>query len=319
MKILIADSFPESHQSGLANNGHQITLNPALQGDALTQVVGDHEVLIVRSTQVDANTLDAGQSLKLVIRAGAGTNTIDKAHAAENGVRVCNVPGANSLAVAELVLGLIISIDRNIPDNVGDLRNKVWAKKKYSVARGLYGQKLGILGLGAIGFAVAERASVFGIQVYAIAKPGRSEVAEKRIRDAGIRQLASIGELLSTCDIISLHMPATAETTNMVNQQFLAQMKGGATLINTSRGDLVDEAALVAAINSKGIRVGMDVYRNEPGAGDNRFDSAIASHPGVCGTHHIGASTEQAQIAVADGVLQVVQSYQDGNLRNCVN
>ena len=319
MKILIADSFPASHEADLTNNGHQITLNPALQGEALTQAIGDHEVLIVRSTEVDANTLDAGKSLKLVIRAGAGTNTIDKAHAAENNIRVCNVPGANSIAVAELVIGLIICIDRNIPDNVSDLNNQVWAKKKYSVARGLYGQKLGILGLGAIGFAVAERASAFGIQVYAIAKPGRSEVAEKRISESGITQLASLGELLSTCDMISLHMPATAETKHMVNQSFLAQMKDGATLINTSRGDLVDEAALLDAIESKNIRVGLDVYGNEPGAGDNRFDSAIASHPRVYGTHHIGASTEQAQIAVADGVLQVIQSHEDGNLRNCVN
>ncbi len=319
MKILIADSFPESYQAQLADNGHQITADPSLQGDTLTQAVADNEILIVRSTKVDGHALDAGKSLKLVIRAGAGTNTIDKECAAKNGIRVCNVPGANSIAVAELVIGLLICLDRNIPDNVIDLRQKVWAKKKYAATRGLYGQKLGILGVGAIGLAVAERATAFGIQVYAIAKSGRSEEAEKRIRDAGIKQLASVDDLLSTCDIISLHMPVTTETTKMVNQAFLAQMKDGATLINTSRGDLVDEAALIDAIESKGIRVGLDVYDNEPAAGDNSFDSAIASHHRVYGTHHIGASTEQAQIAVADGVLQVVQSYQDGNLRNCVN
>lgn len=319
MKILIADSFPEAYQAELINNGHQIAAHPALQGDTLTEAIDDHEILIVRSTEVDANTLAAGKSLKLVIRAGAGTNTINKAYAAENGIRVCNVPGANAMAVAELAIGLIICLDRNIPNNNGDLKNKVWAKKKYSNSQGLYGQKLGILGLGAIGLAVAERANAFGIRVHAVAKTGRSAEAEKRINDVGIKQLESVDALLATCDIISLHLPVTAETNKMVNKTFLAKMKERAMLINTSRGDLVDEAALIEAIETKGIRVGLDVYDNEPAAGDNHFDSAIATHPGVCGTHHIGASTEQAQMAVADGVLQVIQSYAQGNLRNCVN
>ncbi len=319
MNILIADSFPESYQSELIKNGHQITFNPALQGDALGEALGDHEILIVRSTKVDAAAIDAGTALRLVIRAGAGTNSIDKAHAASKGVRVCNVPGANAIAVAELVIGLIIAIDRHIPDNVSDLRNKVWAKKKYASAQGLYGQKLGLLGLGAIGLAVAERAAAFGIRVHALAKPGRSQDAEKRISDLGIVQLASLDDLLATCDIVSLHLPVTPETNKMVDKTFLDKMKHGAMLINTSRGDLVDEAALIEAMESKGIRAGLDVYDNEPGAGDDRFDSAIAAHPGVCGTHHIGASTEQAQMAVAEGVLQVVRSYQQGDLQNCVN
>ena len=156
MKILIADSFPESHAAILKDNGHELTIDPSLEGDALVGAINDNEVLIVRSTKVNADTMDASTNLKLVIRAGAGTNTIDKAHAAEKGIRVCNVPGANSIAVAELVMGLIIAIDRNIADNANDLKNKVWNKKKYSKAQGLYGQSIGILGLGAIGLAVAD-------------------------------------------------------------------------------------------------------------------------------------------------------------------
>lgn len=319
MKILIADTFPESYQSELTKNGHQITSNPTLQGDTLTAAIDGHEILIVRSTRVEADTLAAGKSLKLVIRAGAGTNTIDKAQAAKNGIRVCNVPGANALAVAELAIGLIISIDRNIPNNVNDLKNNVWAKKKYSAAQGLYGQKLGLLGLGAIGLAVAERAAAFGIQVYAVAKSGRSQDTEKRISAVGIKQLESVDALLSTCSIVSLHLPVTPETNKMVDKTFLAKMKDHATLINTSRGELVDEAALIEAMEAKGIRAGLDVYDNEPSAGADRFDSALATHPGVYGTHHIGASTEQAQMAVAEGVLQVVQSYAQGKLQNCVN
>jgi|GEM_PF-5786329 len=218
MKILIADSFPATHQEKLTSEGHVLSVDPSLDGDALTAAIAGHEVLIVRSTKVPAATLDAADSLKLVIRAGAGTNTIDKDAAAKAGIRVCNVPGANAIAVAELVMGMMICLDRNIPDNVMDLNNRVWNKKKYSVARGLYGQSVGILGLGSIGFAVAERAAAFGMQVYAIAKPGRTDDAEKRIQDAGIQQLTSMDELLSHCDIITLHLPATAETTSMVNE-----------------------------------------------------------------------------------------------------
>ena len=319
MKILIADSFPESHVEQLRSDGHEVTIDPSLDADSLPSCIDDNEVLIVRSTKVNADTLEAASALKLVIRAGAGTNTIDKAFAKEIGIRVCNVPGANAIAVAELVMGMIISIDRHIADNVADLRNNLWNKKKYSQAQGLFGQKIGILGLGAIGLAVAERATAFGMEVYAVAKPGRSEDAEQRIREAGISQLGSMEELICSCDIVSLHMPATEETKGMVDQSFLSKMKDGAILINSSRGELIDEAALLEAMDSKGIRAGLDVYDNEPGAGDQHFDSAMATHPNVCGTHHIGASTNQAQIAVADGVINVIQSYQEDSLINCVN
>ncbi len=319
MKILIADSFPETHQTKLSQNGHEITSDPTLDGDTLAAAIADHEILIVRSTKVNTDVFEAGKNLKLVIRAGAGTNTIDKPNAAERGIRVCNVPGANAIAVAELVMGLIISIDRNIPDNANDLNNGVWNKKKYSKARGLFGQKIGILGLGAIGFAVAERANAFGMEVFAVAKPGRSADTEQRIKDAKISQLDSMDDLLAKCDIVTLHLPATDDTKEMVNSSFLSKMKDGAMLINSSRGELVDEAALLDAIKTKGIRAGLDVYNNEPGAGDSSFSSKVALNPSVCGTHHIGASTEQAQVAVANGVLDVIASYQDGEFRNCVN
>ena len=319
MKILIADSFPESHQEILVKEGHQLSVDASLDNDSLTSAIADNEVLIVRSTKVSEATLTAATDLKLVIRAGAGTNTIDKAVAAAQGIKVCNVPGANAVAVAELVMGLIISIDRNIPANVADLNQGIWNKKKYSKAQGLFGQKIGILGLGSIGFAVAERARAFGMEVFVLEKPGRSTEACQRIKDAGIEQLASIDELLTVCDVVTLHMPAAADTKEMVNQAFLEKMKDGAILINSSRGELINEAALLEAVNTKGIRVGLDVYNNEPGAGDSKFASELATHPGVCGTHHIGASTEQAQVAVADGVLTVIAAYAKGEFKNCVN
>lgn len=319
MKILIADSFPPTHAEQLTRAGHQLTIEPSLDGDTLPAAMADHELLIVRSTQVTAATLDAARALKLVIRAGAGTNTINKVHAAQLAIRVCNVPGANALAVAELVLGLILAIDRNIPDNVAELRQQTWNKKKYAQARGLCGQKLGILGLGAIGLAVAERARAFGMAVHAVAKTGRSDAAQQRISAAGIIQVQSLAELLSDCDMVSLHLPATTETHHLVDADFLERMKDGAVLINTARGELIDEAALIAAMDARGLRAGLDVYADEPATAQGTFASALARHPNVYGTHHIGASTAQAQVAVADGVLTVIQSYLDKNLVHCVN
>ena len=319
MKILIADKFPASHQQQLTTQGHEVSYKPSLDVASLAQAVDDNEILIVRSTTVNTATLAAGAQLKLVIRAGAGTNTIDKSSAAEQGIRVCNVPGANAIAVAELVMGLILSIDRNIPANAADLREGVWNKKKYAKARGLFGQNIGILGLGAIGFAVAERAKAFGMSVYAVAKPDRSDNAEQRIKATGINQLATMDALLEQCDIVTLHMPATDETKHIVDEPFLNKMKNGAMLINTSRGELINEQALLNAIENKGIRAGLDVYENEPGTSDNKFHSMLANHHSVCGTHHIGASTDQAQDAVSDGVLQVIAAFNNGDIKNCVN
>jgi len=319
MKILIADSFPSSHASQLEALGHHCTIEPGLSAETLADAIGDHDVLIVRSTKVTADTIDAASNLKLVIRAGAGTNTIDKQHAKSKGIVVCNVPGANAVAVAELVFGLLICIDRQIADNVADLRDGNWDKKRYSVARGLHGQSIGILGLGAIGFAVAERARAFGMEVCVVNKPGRDADTVNRIADLGITELDSLQALLGHCDIVSIHLPATDDSKGMVNHDFLSAMQDGATLINTSRGELVDETALLAAIESKGLRAGLDVYNNEPAESKGSFSCRLASHPAVCGTHHIGASTDQAQIAVADGVIEVVKAFENGDKLNCVN
>ena len=325
LNILIADAFPESHQHALRQAGHDLSVDPSLEGAPLRHALGETaaEVLVVRSTRVDAATLDTatanGGKLKLVIRAGAGTNTIDKAHAASKGVRVCNVPGANSAAVAELTLGLMLAIDRRIADNVNDLRNRRWNKKLYGQARGLHGQRLAIFGLGAIGLAVARRGYAFGMRVSALAKASRSEAARDAIRAYSITEVASREALLGDSDIVTLHLPLTAATERLVDDAFLAEMQEGAMLVNTSRGELVDEAALIRALDAKGIRAGLDVYRDEPSSGEGEFTSALANHPRVCGTHHIGASTEQAQAAVADGVVRVVESFTAGELLHCVN
>ncbi|MDH3690640.1 MAG: NAD(P)-binding domain-containing protein, partial [Gammaproteobacteria bacterium] len=212
-----------------------------------------------------------------------------------------------------------LSIDRNIPDNVIDLRAKKWNKKKYSAAEGLLGRKVGIVGLGEIGIAFAERARAFGMDIYAMAKPGRSGHIQERINRIGITFVTDVISLAETCDVISFHVPVNAKTKGMINQEFLSHMKPDAVIINTSRGEIVDDDALIRAMETKGIRVGLDVYNNEPTSGVGEFFTSLSTHPNVYGTHHIGASTEQAQNAIAETVVEVLQVFEKGNVMNCVN
>ena len=319
MRILLADAFPQPQLERLREEGHACDLAPTLTGDDLPRALSGFEALVVRSTRVTATALEAADSLRLVVRAGAGTNTIDTARARELGIDVCNVPGANALAVAELTLGLIISADRRIPDNVADLRNGAWNKKLYSRARGLCGRSLGIVGVGAIGLAVAERAAAFGMRILVLASPRRGAATRTRLAAIGTTELPSLGDLAANSDFLTLHVPGAAQTRGLVNRDVLARMRPGSTLVNTSRADVVDEAALLEALDANGLRAVLDVYDDEPAGGEARFDSPLARHPKVYGTHHIGASTEQAQLAVAAGVVEVIGAFVDGKVIHCVN
>ncbi len=319
MKILFADKFPASYLKQIQEMGHECTFSPDLTADGLPASIDDFEALVVRSTKVTADTINAAESLKLVIRAGAGTNTIDKQAAAGKGIYVCNVPGKNAIAVAELAFGLLIAIDRNIPDNVADLRDGEWNKKRYSDTVGLFGRSIGIVGLGATGMAVAERARAFGLKIYVIRRQNRSSETESRLAGLGVQYVNDLNELVDNCDILSFHVPAADDTKGIIGRELLARLRPGAIIINTSRGDIVDEQALIEAMNEKGIRAGLDVYADEPGSGQAKFSSALAKHPNVYGTHHIGASTAQAQNAVAEGVVEIVEAFSDGRVLHCVN
>jgi D-3-phosphoglycerate dehydrogenase len=232
---------------------------------------------------------------------------------------VANVPGRNSIAVAELTMGLLLAIDRRIPDAVADLRAGRWDKKTYSRAEGLFGSTLGIVGMGDIGQAVAARAVGFGINVQTVARSRRKARVRERLDELGVVEVDTLEALVSSSDAVSLHVPSKGETRGMVDATFLGWMKPGAVLINTSRGDIVDEGALLAAIEEKGLRVGLDVYTDEPSTGKAEWASPVAQHPNVVGTHHIGASTEQAQRAIADGVVEVITAFSEGQAQNCVN
>lgn len=319
MRILFADKFPEHWRERLTANGHQVRYLPDATEDELARQVGDAQVLVVRSTRVGATILDGAAALKLVIRAGAGTNTIDRRRARELGIAVCNTPGRNAVAVAELAMGLIIALDRRIPDNVSDLRQGRWNKKQYSRAAGLYGASLGVLGTGAIGIELIRRAAAFGMKISVIDKPDRSAETEAELSRFGVARADGLDELAAGSDYLSIHLPSSPDTVGLIGAGVFEVMRPGAAIINTSRGDVLDEAALLEAMNSKGIRAGLDVYLGEPGSSEAEFASPLAFHPNVYGTHHIGASTEQAQEAVAEGVVEIVNGFSRGITINCVN
>lgn len=319
MRILFADSLAESAVERLRAGGDVCVVDPSLTAESLPEHISGFDVLVVRSTRVTAATLEAADRLGMVLRAGAGTNTIDTKRAAELGIFVCNVPGRNAIAVAELTIGLIFAIDRHIAPATADLRAGDWNKQTYSKARGLFGTTLGIVGMGAIGIEVAQRASACGMRVITEPWADRSRDLHRRMANIGVVEVADRATLLAASDIVSLHVPGGDDTVGMVDAEFLAAMKPDAVLINTSRGEVVDEAALLAALDSTDLRAGLDVFAEEPSEGTGEFSCELARHPKVTATHHIGASTEQAQMAVAEGSAEVVEAYRSGVVLDCVN
>jgi D-3-phosphoglycerate dehydrogenase / 2-oxoglutarate reductase len=317
MRVLIADKFEQSGRDGLQSLGCEISYQPDLKDDALIAAIRKEapDVLVVRGTKVTEPMLDAGP-VKLVVRAGAGYNTIDVATASKRGIYVSNCPGKNSIAVAELAFALILAVDRRIADNVIALRRGEWNKKEFSKARGLFGRTLGLIGLGKIGQEMIARAHAFGMPVVAWS---RSLTAE-RAAQLGVELKASPREVASESDIVSVHVALTPETKNFLSTDFFNAMRQGAYFINTARGDVVDQPALVAAMKNRGIRVGTDVYAAEPTSATGEIHDEIVREEGLYGTHHIGASTDQAQEAIAAETVRIVKEFKEtGKVPNVVN
>jgi D-3-phosphoglycerate dehydrogenase len=225
----------------------------------------------------------------MINRAGAGVDTIDVAHCSKQGVFVTNCPGKNAHAVAELALGLILAIDRRIYENVHLLKEGRWNKGAYVNCSGIKGKTLGLIGFGSIAQAVAIRARAFDMNVLVFTRTRHEECVKK----FGIQYANDLEDLLSRSDIVSLHTPSTKDTVGLVNSQFLATMKDDAILINTARGNVINDEALLAKLDaSPNFWYGADVYNGEPAGKEGAYDNPIARHPHVYGTHHIGASTK---------------------------
>ena len=318
MKVLIADKFERSGIEGLSALGCTVESQPDLTHETLPEAMRTigPDVLIVRSTKVSAAAIEAGSQLSLIVRAGAGYDTIDVGAASARGVFVANCPGKNSIAVAELVWALILCCDRRIPDQTAELRAGTWNKKEYAKAAGLHGRTLGILGFGQIGQEVASRARAFGMPVMVWSRSLTEADAERH----DVLYAATPLDVARQADVISINVAATAQTKHLINSEFCAAIKPGAFLINTSRGSVVDEASLAEAIRSKGVRAGLDVFENEPGSGTGEFNCPLAKLPGVYTSHHIGASTDQAQEAIATEAVRIIKTYlSTGEVPNCVN
>ena len=329
MKVLVADQFEQSGLDGLKAAGCEVVYDPALRDDALMMALGETraEALVVRSTRVTATMMDA-RSLALIVRAGAGYNTIDVTAASARGIYVANCPGRNAIAVAELAFGLILALDRRIPDNVAELRAGRWNKKEFSKATGLYGRTLGILGFGSIAQELARRAQAFGLNIVIWSrrfdeKPGvdlGTYGLERTGRDSRVTIAPSPQAVAEQADILSVHLALGAETQGLVSADVLGRLRHGAFFINTARAELVDYAALAQAVRERGIRVGLDVFPDEPATPTAEFSGPLLQEPGVYGTHHIGASTEQAQEAIAAETVRIVRSFTEtGRVPNVVN
>ncbi|HWB20741.1 MAG TPA: 3-phosphoglycerate dehydrogenase family protein [Phycisphaerales bacterium] len=318
MSILIADKLEAVGVDGLKKLSPDVTHNADVSADALPALVEqlDPDILIVRGKKVKADVFAKAKKLSLVIRGGAGYDTIDVATASSRGVFVANCPGKNAIAVAELVWGLILGTDRRIPDQTIDLRAGKWNKKEFSKANGLYGRTLGIVGMGQIGQEVAARGKAFGMNVVAWSRSLTEAAADAMEVD----YCSNLINLAKMSDVISVNVAATDETKHLINEQFLSAMRQGAMLVNTSRGSVVDEAALAKAVKERGIRTGLDVFDPEPSGGEGTISNPILQLPGVYGTHHIGASTDQAQLAIAREVIRIASTYMEtGEVMNCVN
>lgn len=318
MRILIADKLAPFVPGRLQDLGAVVTVDPKAEGESLAARIKelDPDVVIVRSTKVEAAQIESGGSLALVIRAGAGVNTIDLATCSKRGVYVANCPGKNAVAVAELTIGHLVNLDRRIADNVAALRAHTWDKKRFGVARGLRGRTLALLGCGQIGREVGKRARAFEMKLVA----WDPWLADADAEALGITKAATPEDAVHDADAVSVHLALAKETRGRIGESVFAAMKPGAYFLNTARAEVVDADAMMRAISEKQIRCGLDVFPDEPGGSQAPYAHAIVDQPNVYGTHHIGASTDEAEEAVGYEVLRIVQAYRDGaSIPNCVN
>jgi D-3-phosphoglycerate dehydrogenase len=316
VKILIIDAFSQAHLDALRKLGLAVEYQPNISAEELPRAIADAGILVARSKEVKAAAIEGGRALALIVRAGAGVNTIDVKAASAHGIYVANCPGKNAVAVAELTMALLLSLDRRIPDQVRDLRAGQWNKKEYSKADGLFGRTLGVVGMGAIGQEVARRARAFGMHVVAWSR----SLDDARAAELGVERLRTVPELCGRADAVTLHVALAPETRGLLGEAALGRMKPRAMLINAARAEIVDGAALLRAIAEKQLRVATDVFDHEPKTATGTFDDALGQSDTVYGTHHVGASTNQAQAAIADETVRIVRSFVERReVPNCVN
>lgn len=322
MRLLIADKLHPRAVEELRTLPIEVVYEPELTKETLETTLRDVGILVVRSKEVTAKAIEGARQLNLIVRAGAEASTIDLKAASKGGVYVANCPGKNAGAVAELVMGQLVALDRRIPDAVLSLRSKRWERTEYGKAEGLAGKTIGIAGFGAIGQEVAVRAKAFGLHPIAWSRG----LSPQRAADLGVGHVKTIEELASKSQILTLHLPVNDRTRQLVDKRVLDLLPKRAMLVNVARADLIDYAALREAVKTRGLRAAVDVYPDEPKGGQKDFPTdlfeTVPSATGgfVYGTPHIAASTDQAQLAIATETVRVIRSFLvDGTVPNCLN
>jgi D-3-phosphoglycerate dehydrogenase len=311
VNIVIADDLPASALDLLRREGWNVDARTGRAPDQLAADLADADALVVRSaTKVTAALIAAATRLRVIARAGTGVDNVDVPAASARGIVVMNAPGANSVSVAELAIGLMLAMARHIPAADAAMKEGRWEKKKF-LGEELRGKTLGLAGFGRIGQEVGRRAAAFGMRIIAHDPFISAEVAA----DLGAT-LVSLDELFAESDYLSLHLPSTPQTRHLINEARLAAAKPGIRIVNTARGDLIDEPALAAAIASGRVGgAGLDVFQAEP-----TTDHRLQKLPQVIATPHIAASTREGQELVGVETTTALRDFlKDGIIRNAVN
>lgn len=311
-KVLVSDPVAAEGVDILRRAGFEVEVRTGLSKDELISIIGEYDALAVRSeTKVTADVLEAAANLKIIGRAGVGVDNIDVEKATQRGVLVVNSPDGNTIAAAELTVALLMALSRNIPQAHSSMKSKEWKRSKY-VGVEVYNKTAGVIGLGKIGREVARRLLGFDMTILAYDPFLAKEQADRM----GVR-LVDLDTIYREADFITVHVPKTKETAGMIGPDQISIMKDGVRLINVARGGIIQEAALLEALNSgKVAGAAIDVWEQEPTPPDN----PLALHPRVVSTPHLGASTEEAQVGVAvDIAEQIVDVLQGQPARAAVN
>jgi D-3-phosphoglycerate dehydrogenase len=295
MKVIITDGLAKAGVKMLQDAGIEVDERPGLQPAELIQAIPAYDALIVRgATKVTADVINAGKNLKVVGRAGVGLDNVDKKAADARGIKVVNTPAATSVTVAELALGLMFACARSIPQATQSLRDGKWEKKAFKGTE-LFGKTLGLIGAGRIGAELGKRAQAMGMNVL---------VYDPFIKESAAGKMVELPELLKNADYISLHVPKTEQTIHLINEERIAQMKKGVTIVNCARGGVIDEAALYEALKSGQVgAAALDVFESEP-----IKDFKLFSLPNVVGTPHVGAQTKEGQERAGVGIAEIVRN-----------
>ncbi|MGE0325092.1 MAG: phosphoglycerate dehydrogenase [Polyangiaceae bacterium] len=316
MRVLVADRLPETSLLEIRALGVDVDYQPDLTPEQLVESLPGHGVLIVRGTRVSAEAIEAAPTLNLIVRAGAGTGNIDVAAASARGVYVANTPGKNASAVAELAFTLMGALDRRVVDATISLRDGKWEKEEYAQAVGLRGKRLGIVGFGHVGRRVAELGRAYGMRVRVWSR----SLTRAKAQALEIEYAQSPEELAKQSDIFSIHLELNERTRGLIGRSVLEALPRGSMLINTAQDGLIDSESLLEIAPKKGLRLGLDVLPDEPGVRTASYDHPVLRSSLCYATPHIGASTDEAQTAIADECVRVLRAFLiEGRVPNVIN